>query len=243
MEETGRSAQQYGVGLELPPQEMRPQEMRSGEPALRIEKSIPETSVPDESLTRAPRMEDKSPESDDFELLRKSAAGDAKAFHLLVDRHSQRMFRLAVSLVGSAADAEDVLQETFTGAFRGMGRFEGRSSVKTWLTRILVTQAARWRRDRKRRSADSMDAAPEGASGRFGIAGGEAGVEQRIDLAAALKQLSPEHREVVVLREYEQLAYDEIAQVLGVPRGTVESRLHRARLELREKLKAYLPEI
>jgi RNA polymerase sigma-70 factor (ECF subfamily) len=183
-------------------------------------------------------MEGNSPETDDIVLLRQSAAGDEKSFHVLVDRHAQRMFRLAVSLVGNATDAEDVLQETFAGAFRGINRFEGRSSVKTWLTRILVTQAARWRRDRKRRSNQSIDAGSAGES--IGVCGGEAGVGQRIDIDAALQQLSPEHREVVVLREFEQLAYEEIAAVLDVPRGTVESRLHRARMELREKLKAYL---
>ena len=73
----------------------------------------------------------------------------------------------------------------------------------------------------------------------FGVPGGEAGVEQRIDLAAAVRQLSAEHREVIVLREFEQMSYEEMAEVVGVPRGTIESRLHRARIELREKLKEY----
>ena len=104
-------------------------------------------------------MEGNSPKIDDLDLLRNAADGDEKAFHELVDRHAQRLFRLAVSLVGSATDAEDVLQETFAGAFRGLSRFEGAHAVKTWLTRILVTQAAKWRRDRKRRRMESTDAA------------------------------------------------------------------------------------
>jgi RNA polymerase sigma-70 factor (ECF subfamily) len=173
-------------------------------------------------------------------LFRKAAAGDGKAFHLLVDRHSQRLYRLAVSLVGNATDAEDVLQETFAGAFRGLGRFEERASVKTWLTRILMTQAARWRRDRQRKRMEPMTE----ATAELAVEGGEAAqmvVGKKIDLQAALRQLSPEHREVLVLREFEQMAYEQIAEVLGVPRGTVESRLHRARADLREKLKAYLP--
>ncbi len=70
-------------------------------------------------------------------------------------------------------------------------------------------------------------------------AGGESSTEQKIDLHAALAKLSAEHQEVLVLREFEQQSYEEIAETLGVPRGTVESRLHRARAELREKLKAY----
>ncbi|HTW93165.1 MAG TPA: sigma-70 family RNA polymerase sigma factor [Tepidisphaeraceae bacterium] len=172
----------------------------------------------------------------DMDLFRKAASGDGKAFHQLVDRHAQRLYRLAVSLVGNGADAEDVLQETFAGAYRGLSRFEGRSSVKTWLTRILMTQAARWRRDRRRRRVEAVD--PAGLE--ISSEGGQAASGRKIDLQAALQLLTPEHRQVLVLREFEQLSYDQIAEVLDVPRGTVESRLHRARGELREKLRAYL---
>jgi RNA polymerase sigma-70 factor (ECF subfamily) len=151
----------------------------------------------------------------------------------LLDRHSDRLFRLAYSLVGNSADAHDVVQETWAGAYRGLGGFEGRASVATWLTRILVLQAAKWRRDHKRRFE------PLG-SGGVSREGGAAEVERRMDVRAALEQLTAEHREVLVLREYEQMSYEEMAEALGVPRGTVESRLHRARAELKEKLKAYL---
>ena len=153
-----------------------------------------------------------------------------------MDRHSDRLYRLAVTLVGNAADAEDVLQETLVGAYRGMGRFEGRSSVKTWLTKILWVQSAKMRRQKRRRSSESLVSAAD-----LSVEGGERGVENQIDLAAALKQLSREHRDVLVLREYEQMSYEEIAAVLEVPRGTVESRLHRARGELRGILKSFLP--
>ena len=173
------------------------------------------------------------PEANDVELLRKAVGGDGRAFHVLVDRHAHRMYRIAVSLVGSATDAEDVVQETFAGAFKGIGKFEGRSSVKTWLTRILFAQAAKWRRDRVGRVMRSIEGVEPSVVGDGGAA------EVRIDLHAALKKLSPEHREVLVLREFEGLSYEEIAEVLGTPRGTIESRLHRARNELREKLKSY----
>jgi RNA polymerase sigma-70 factor (ECF subfamily) len=184
----------------------------------------------------------------DSELLAKSAAGDRRAFHALVDRHADRLYRLAVSLVGNSADAEDVLQEAFTGAFRGVSGFQGRASVKTWLTRILVMQAAKWRRDRKRHrrgvepggsAFDAEDEAPPAATGAAGE--GVGAVDARIDVHAAVQRLSAEHREVIALREFEHLSYEEIAAVLEVPRGTVESRLHRARAELREILKSYLP--
>jgi RNA polymerase sigma-70 factor (ECF subfamily) len=187
-----------------------------------------------QTSTETPSVEGNNPEASDVELLRKAAHGDMQAFHALIDRHSQRLFRLAVSLVGNAADAEDVLQEASIGAFRGLGRFEERSSVGTWLTRILVLQAAKWRRDKKRSKAAALKEGDD-----TGVAGGSGGVDARIDLQAALKLLSPEHREILVLREFEQMGYEEMAAVLGVPRGTVESRLHRARGELRDKLKAY----
>lgn len=174
------------------------------------------------------------PVGDDIDLLRRAAAGDEAAFHRLVDRHAQPLYRLAYSLIGNATDAEDVLQETFVGAFRGLGGFEARASVKTWLTRILLTQAAKWRRDRRRQPVGPMGNSQPASGAEPGAA-----VDPRIDVHAALEQLSPEHREILVLREFEHLGYEQIAQVLGVPRGTVESRLHRARHELREKLSAY----
>ena len=173
-----------------------------------------------------------NPEADDIELLRRAGGGDSTAFHALVDRHAQRLYRLAVSLIGNAADAEDVLQETFIGAHSGLKSFQGRASVKTWLTRILVLQAAQWRRSRQRKKTRAMDDA---------IPAAPAGSEAVMDVQAAIAKLSPEFREVLVLREFEKMSYEEIAGVLDVPRGTVESRLHRARGEMRELLKAYLP--
>ena len=90
-------------------------------------------------------MVNHNPESDDLALVRRAALGDEGAYHRLVDAHAQRLFRLASSLVGNAADAEDVVQETFAGAYAGLKKFEQRSSVKTWLTSICVIQAAKWR--------------------------------------------------------------------------------------------------
>ena len=168
----------------------------------------------------------------DSELVAKARRGDAGAFHDLVDRHADRLFRLAVSLVGNSADAEDVVQETLIGAFRGLSRFEGRASVKTWLTRILVIQAAQFRR--RKRPVQSISETQPTTKDQ------PAGSEAKLDVQAAMQQLSPEHRQVIVLRELEQMTYDEIAQVLDVPQGTVESRLSRARAALRETLKAYL---
>jgi len=171
----------------------------------------------------------------DADLLAKAARGDGKAFGLLVNRHADGMFRLAASLVGNAADAEDVVQEALAGAFRGAGKFQGRSSVKTWLTRIVLTQSAIVQRDRKRRRLRQNDSAAQNVA----AAGGTAGVEMRIDLHAALQRLSSEHRQVLALREFEHLSYADIAAALDLPVGTIESRLYRARSELKTVLQDY----
>ena len=176
-------------------------------------------------------------DDDDTLLLRRAAGGDGRAFRSLVDRHADRLYRLAVQLVGNRTDAEDVLQEAFAGAYKGAGGFRGGSSVKTWLSRILATQAAKWWRDRKGDRTDELDET-SGSTGS-GAGGGESAVAAKLDLHAALAQLSPEHRQVLVLRELDGMSYEEMAGSLGVPRGTIESRLHRARAELKRRLTAY----
>jgi RNA polymerase sigma-70 factor (ECF subfamily) len=183
-------------------------------------------------------------EISDLELVRTAAGGDGAAFHRLVDRHADDLYRLALSLSRTAHDAEDVLQETFTGAFRGLQKFNGQSSVKTWLHRILMRQAARvWNRasgSRKMQPLASPDAQDVRPYSGAPSANKTARVDQKLDLAEVLETLDEDHREVIVLRELNQMSYAEIAEALGVPQGTVESRLHRARKQLRTKLKAYL---
>lgn len=187
----------------------------------------------------------------DLDLLRRARHGDGRAFHALVDRYARPMYGLAFSLLNNSADAEDVVQETFAGAFKGLAKFEERSSVKTWLSRILINQVAMFKRDVRRKRTESLEATENastddrsfgGARGEANGGGGSAtaGVDARLDVNAMLQTLSEEHREILVLRELQQFSYEEIASVLDVPRGTVESRLHRARAELRKSLSDYL---
>lgn len=174
----------------------------------------------------------------DEELLQAACGGEDGAFHELVDRHGERLFHLACSLVGAPADAEDVVQETLMGAYRGMRSFEGRSTVKTWLTRILMRQAARWHRRRGRRRDEgrlSDSGPPVGAADSVAEDS-----NRRRDVRRALDRLSAKHRRIVVLREFEGMSYAEIAEVLDVPKGTVESRLYRARRRLQAMLRDYL---
>ena len=182
-------------------------------------------------------------ERDDTQLVKAAAGGDASAFHALVDRHAAHLFRVASLLSSTAADAEDIVQETLAGAFTGLARFDGRSSVKTWLSRILTRQAARaWNRSRRSRRMTTLEENGDyRETAALSVGSTTMAVDHKLDVASILQLLSEEHREVLVLREMQGMSYGEIAEALGVPRGTVESRLHRARAEMRRRLEGYLP--
>jgi RNA polymerase sigma-70 factor (ECF subfamily) len=172
--------------------------------------------------------------SDDVELLRRIACGDEAAFRALVDRHAAYLHGIARSMTGNHADAEDVVQETFAAVVNS--KFRGESQVRTWLVQILVRRIAMLRRTRRRKPVEHRPEAPDVAAPGSGHAGSDA----KLDLASMLERLSPEHRDVIVLREVQGMSYEEIAATLEVPRGTVESRLYRARNELRERFKGYM---
>ena len=190
----------------------------------------------------------------DEQLWKIAAGGDHAAFRSLANRHAPAIFRVALSLCGNRADAEDACQETLIAAFHGIRKFDGRSSVKTWLTRIVIRRSSRlWQARRKSPRTYSLDGAasgPEGDGARNGGAwAGEVAVpaataasDRRIDIMQMIRSLPAEFRDTVILREIEGLSYQEIAEVLAVPCGTVQSRLHRARAELRRRLAEYGPD-
>jgi RNA polymerase sigma-70 factor (ECF subfamily) len=184
-------------------------------------------------------------EQDDLELARRAAAGDRGAFHAIVDRHAQSLFRVARSLCRCNADAEDVVQDALLAAYRGMSGFDGRASLKTWLARIVMKRSiSAWRKNKRHRDPAPLGPAHDtlGRNGRAGAPeSATAAIDQKLDLEAVLPSITAEYREIFVLREIQGLSYAEIAQTLDIPPGTVDSRLHRARLELRKKLKAYRP--
>jgi RNA polymerase sigma-70 factor (ECF subfamily) len=172
----------------------------------------------------------------DAELLRAAGRADGAAFSGLIDRHAARLYRTARWLCATEHDAEDVLQETFLAALEGADRYRGQASVQTWLRQILMRQAAKvWHRDRRWRNGVAITSADLAAPSVHE----SAAADIRLDLHAALQRLAPDHRRVIVLREIEQLSYSEIAEVLGVPVGTVESRLHRARHEMRQRMSGH----
>lgn len=166
----------------------------------------------------------------DVDLLRQARAGDSGAFHELMERHAAALLRLAGNLVPNHQDAEDVLQETFIAAFRSMKGFQERSSVKTWLYAIAYRQAALLRRKKRMPMQMLSDETPLPAPS---VAQHVSTVDAKMDLDRALAHLPEDHRAILILREIDGLSYEEISGILQLPRGTVESRLHRARQSLK----------
>lgn len=183
--------------------------------------------------------------TDDAQLIRASLAGDSASFGLLVGRYQDRLYHAIVHVVGSREDARDLVQEAFLQAFSRLKSFQGASAFYTWLYRIAFNMSLSWKR--RQRPKFSIDHARDEA-GDEPIDHG-ARPEQVLDqqerarqVRRALAALNDEHRRVLVLREMEGASYETIAEILDIPIGTVRSRLHRARLELREVLREVLQE-
>ncbi len=176
---------------------------------------------------------------DETELVARAAKGDVEAFGALFDRYAREVYRLACSMGHGGGDAEDLMQDTFLAALEGIARYEGRSTFKTWLLGILFRQSGQRIRYTRRRETEVFDERQLSGASEGQTAAAIPRHECRMDVHATLDTLSPEHRAVVVLRELEGFSYEEIATTLEIPRGTVESRLFRARALLREQLHEY----
>jgi RNA polymerase sigma-70 factor (ECF subfamily) len=180
--------------------------------------------------------------ADDHRLIAECLEGDTTAFGVLVRRYQERLYNTVYRLVGNAEDSYDVVQEAFLSAYQSLDGFKGDSLFFTWLYRIAVNTAISQKR--KQRAVVSIDAGRNGEQGvepvdqselnRPGHAMEQA--EQGRRVQDALARLSPEHRAVLVMKDMEGQKYEVMAEVLQVPIGTIRSRLHRARLELRELL-------
>jgi len=177
--------------------------------------------------------------TDEALLIRDLKNGSARAYGIVLETHGPRLLRMANGMLANSADAEDVLQQTMLSMFKSIGAFRGEAALSTWLTRILFNQVSRVRKLRATRSAVSID----GDSPAMPPAAGNApaAVRARMDLTAMLAALSSEHRDILVLRELQGLSYREISDLLDMPQGTVESRLFRAREQLRQKFAGYEP--
>ena len=183
----------------------------------------------------------------DQELIADCLSGQTHAFGDLVTRYQNRLFNTLVTVLGSTEDAHDVAQDAFVSAFQKLHTFRGHSAFYSWLFRIALNSAVS--RKRKSRVAVSIDVAREKSgvepTDRHPAARPEHAletIETQSAVRAALAELAEEFRTALVLKEMEEMSYEEIAQIVGCPIGTVRSRIHRARLELREKLQGLLRE-
>lgn len=180
-------------------------------------------------------------EDPDAALVRRAQAGDAEAFGALVERHMRRAYFAALSLVGSREDALDLSQEAFARAYRSRASLDPDRPFYAWLYQILRNLCFNFLRDRRTRrekltAAESWLA--DDAAGRVAPGPAEAfeREELRRQVAAAIDTLPPQEREVLALKEFEGLPYKEIAALVGVPLGTVMSRLYAARQRLAQVL-------
>jgi RNA polymerase sigma-70 factor (ECF subfamily) len=186
--------------------------------------------------------------SDDESLIRACRSGNTEAFGALVGRYQGRLYPTVLRLTGCADEAQDLLQEAFLRAYQNFDRFQGGSSFYTWIYRIAVNLALSGRRRRKRRTLRLGDEhhgrvvdLPHDPKGSDPTAPLERAEREQI-IQEALNTLTPDYRSVIVLKEFDGLAYDEISAVLRIPIGTVRSRLHRARCELRNRLRGLVDE-
>jgi RNA polymerase sigma-70 factor (ECF subfamily) len=182
-------------------------------------------------------------ELSDRDLMAALANGDQDALSVLMERHYRRIYRVALSYLRDPDAALDVVQETFVKAYQNAGRWDARSEVGSWLTRIGINQAIdRYRRVRRRRASE--EPIEDGAGDhdrRFGDGAPSPerqmmGREMGARLERALRGLPERQRAVVVLRHYQDMTLEEIAQTLGLSLGTVKSSLHRAIHRLRDRL-------
>ncbi len=182
---------------------------------------------------------------DDHTLVQACLAGQSEAFGVLVRRYQDRLYPTVLRLMGSAEDAEDVLQDTFVRAFEKLDQFHGESSFYTWVYRIAVNLALSGHRRRRVRSGPRVEAErssrhcvePADESPEADPTARLERVERERMVESALNELGPEHRAVVILKDFDGRRYEEISVLLNIPVGTVRSRLHRARCELRDRLR------
>ena len=180
----------------------------------------------------------------DRDLIERARRGDGDAFGLLVVRHQDRIYNAVLRFCADAEDAHDIVQRAFINAWRRLASFKGDSAFSTWMYRIAFNEAVSFRREGGRRRLVPLQ-------GREGEPGPDPADDRRpgdrIDaeenarkVQEALNRLDPEERKILVLKELEDRSYEEIAQILEIPLGTVRSRLFRARAALKEKLKAMI---
>ncbi len=211
-------------------------------------------STPRERIVRSDpaskRGERSKADPSDLEAVKRAAEGDHDAFRVLVERYQERAYGLALRVMRDEEQARDVVQEAFLKAYRSLDRFEGRSSFYTWFYRVVMNlcidakrrqppgQTLEWddAREVEAPAGAGLDAVDPERQQWSGPARELERAELREAIRRAIDELPEDARRTLLLREVDGLSYAEIAESLGVPKGTVMSRLHHARRRLRELL-------
>jgi len=183
----------------------------------------------------------------DTELVRKAQADDDRAFGELVSRYESKVFSLALKMLRNPEDAEDVLQDTFLRAYRGIKSFQGTSTFSTWIYRITANSAL-MRLRKKQLPTVSIEDQEENETPVSVVDWTPGPVEQLLNselrkvMEEAIEGLPPEFRQVFILRDVEELSNADVAEILDLSVAAVKSRLHRARLKVRNRLAPYFSE-
>jgi len=195
------------------------------------------------------------PDLDEQRFIQRLLARDERAFNELVELYGDRVFRLMLRMLGRADEAEDMAQEVFVQVFKAIDQFRGDSKLGTWIYRVAVNLSKNRSKYLSRRRSEAQDEfeaiaerAPLGEA--RGVTASELappdqivqGYQVEAIVRRCMLELEPEFREVLVLRDVEDLTYEEIAEITALAEGTVKSRLHRARAMLKEKVESLLGE-
>ena len=219
------------------------------------------SAVKEETTTQADEL-DRKREADsaqrirDRRLVRRLKAGDERAFQEMVLTYQDRVFGLVYRMLGNRQEAEDVAQEVFISVYRGIGNYRGEGKLYTWMYRIASNTCKnriKYLKGRNFHRATDIDDTPAAhLAGNDGgpvhslqsqVPGPEAHIEgMRLEdaIQIELNNLDPEHRLLIVLRDVQGLSYADILKITGLNQGTLKSRLHRARLALKDRLAPYL---
>ena len=185
----------------------------------------------------------------DQQLVQRVQRGEKVAFDLLVSKYQRRLFRLVLRLVGDTAEAEDIVQEAFIKAYRALPQFRGDSAFYTWLYRISINTARNFLESQGRRTSAQQDLGVELQEGGGEKTGSSESDEPESMLLArqiaetihrAMEELPQDLRQALSLREFDGLSYEDIAEAMVCPVGTVRSRIFRAREAVAEKLRPLL---
>ena len=188
-------------------------------------------------------------------LVERLVARDERAFNALVKAYERRVFALVLRMIGNRAEAEDLAQEVFVQVFKAIGSFRGDSKLSTWVYRIAINlckNRSKYLRVRHAGEQDELAALEERVPMGQGTHSNVAHIDRPDEMMAgkqvehivqqAILQLEPTFRECLVLRDVEELSYEEIGAITGLPEGTVKSRIHRARAQLKELVERALGE-